>query len=201
MVTFVEFFQRLEYYGMTDALLPFLLIFVVVFAILQKSKILGDGRKNFNVVVAMVLALIVVIPHITGSYPPGADVVEIINSAIPNVSVILIAIIMFLLIVGLLGGEITWLGTSLSGWIAVIAAVVVLLIFGYAAGWWGTPYWSNTWWLGWLGDPDTVAIVIIILVFAVLIWFITKEPKQEKEQVRGFTKGMENLGKMFSGGK
>ena len=48
------FFERavmtLEQIGLTDVLLPFFLIFTLVFAILQKTELLGHDKKNFNVV-------------------------------------------------------------------------------------------------------------------------------------------------------
>ena len=44
------FIQTLESWGLTDVLLPFLLVFTIIFAILQKSNILGEGKKNFNVI-------------------------------------------------------------------------------------------------------------------------------------------------------
>jgi len=72
------------------------LVFTIVFATLQKTKILGEDenkkpRKNFNAVIALVMGLAVVIPHVIGSYPPDGDVVNIINNALPNVSVVLVA--------------------------------------------------------------------------------------------------------------
>ena len=63
--SFPGFLTSLESYGLLDALLPFLLIFTVIFAIMQKTKFLGEGKKNFNVVIALVIALIVVLPHVT----------------------------------------------------------------------------------------------------------------------------------------
>ncbi|MBI5073475.1 hypothetical protein HZA99_06685, partial [Candidatus Woesearchaeota archaeon] len=62
---FVQLFRTMESYGLTDALLPFLLIFTILFAMLQKTKILGAGKKNFNVMVSFIIAAMVVIPHIT----------------------------------------------------------------------------------------------------------------------------------------
>lgn len=190
---FTELMRTLEYWGLTDALLPFLLIFTIIFAVLQKTHILGEGRKNFNVVVALVIALSVVIPHVTNSYPADADVVEIMNNALPNVSIVLVAIIMVLILIGLLGGEARWMGGSLSGWIAIISFLIVIFIFGRSAGWFETlPRW-----LWWLDDPNTQALVIIILIFGIIIWFITKEDKAEKT---GFLKrAMEDLGDFFKG--
>jgi len=53
------------------------------------------------------------------------------------------------------------------------AAVAVIWIFGAAANWWTG--WS--WFTGFFGE-DAVALVIIILVFAIIIWFITKSDTQ-----------------------
>jgi len=97
--------------GLTDLLLPFVLIFTIIFAILQKTDILGKGKKNLNVALALVISLMVVIPHILQYYPdPQYDPVVIINSAIPNVSIIIVAVVMILLLIGLLGGEAKWIG-------------------------------------------------------------------------------------------
>ena len=39
----------------TEMLLPFLLVFVVVFAILQKTKILGEEKAQIDAIVALLL--------------------------------------------------------------------------------------------------------------------------------------------------
>ena len=190
---FQQFIYGLEQYGLTDALLPFLLIFAVVFAILQKVKIFGKGKKNINVILSLVIGLLVVIPHVTNSYPPGQDVVEIMNNAIPNVSIILIAIVMLLILVGVFGSEVDIAGTSLAGWIALASFLIVGFIFGRSAGWF--QYWPD--WLWWLDDPNTQALVIILLEFGVLIWFVTKEPKSRDEKAGAIKKMGDELGKIF----
>lgn len=185
MVTFTDFIYRLQYFGVADVLLPFILIFTIVFAILQKTEILGKvkdssgqptGVKRYNVIVALVLGFGVVIPHVLGWYPPNADVVNIINAALPNVSIILVALLAVFLIIGLMGGTASWAGSA-TGWVALIAFLVVAFIFGNAAGWFN--YWPS--WLWWLRDPDTQAMIIIFAVFAIIIWYIAKEPKQPNE--------------------
>ena len=42
----------------TQGILPFVLIFVLIFAILQKSKILGEGKAQIDALVALAIALI-----------------------------------------------------------------------------------------------------------------------------------------------
>jgi len=190
-MNFVEVIRRLENFGLTDALLPFLLIFTLMFAILQKVKIFGKDKKNINVIISVIIGLLVIIPHIMGNYPPGKDIVEIINSAIPNVSIIIVAIVMVLILLGVWGHDISIAGTSFAGWIAFLSFGIVTFIFGRAAGWF--TYMPD--WLRWLDDPDTQAMVIILLVFGILIWFVTKEPKSDK--AGALTKIGEEFGKIF----
>ncbi len=186
----------LQQAGIVDVIIPFILVFTIVFAVLQKTKILGEDtetkrpKKNFNAVIALVMGLAVVIPHVTGTYPtPESDVVNIINQALPNVSVVLIAIMMMLLIIGVFGGDVKFANTSLAGWAVIFAIVATAWIFGAAAGWYQLPYY-----LSFLMDYNTQALIVIILVFAVLIWFITKEdkPKDSKKPT-----GIEELAKII----
>jgi hypothetical protein len=173
---FENFILQLESWGILDVILPFILIFTVVFAVFQKTKILGDGRRQFNVVIALVMALSVVIPHVTGMWENiGVDPVEVINASLPQVSIIVIAIIMMLLIIGIFGNEIDIAGTSLSGIVVIFAFVAVVLIFGTQVGWFHIPGW-----LYFLNDPEIQSFVVMILVFGLIIWFITKEDKKEK---------------------
>ena len=180
MADFRTVLYQLESFGLSDVILPFLLIFTVVFAILQKIKPFGedaDRQKGYNIIIALVMALSVVIPHVMGYYPADADIVNIINKALPQVSIILVAVLMVILIIGLFGGKPEW-GSSMSGWVAIAATVVILYIFGRAAGWFN--YLPN--WLSWLDNPDTQAMVLIIAVFGLVIWFITKEPKKDTDE-------------------
>jgi hypothetical protein len=167
------FMRTIDSWGLTDVLLPFLLIFTIIFAVLQKTKILGDEKKNFNSVIALVMALTVVIPHVTGKYPLNYDPVNIINGFLPGVSLLVVAIIMLFVLIGLWGGEAKWIGGSPSAMIAILAAVAILWIFGAAADWWTG--WN--WFTDFFGE-DAVALIVIILVFGIIIWFITKSDKQ-----------------------
>ena len=175
----------LERIGLTDVLLPFLLIFTLVFAILQKTELLGKDRKNFNVMLSLIMALAVIIPHVTGSYP-GVDVVNVINAALPNVSLLIVLVLMVLLLVGIFGGGPVWKGNRLSGIVALISFVVVIYIFGAAANFWNM---SNN--FQFLKDPDTQAVVVVVLVFAILVWYITKEEKPEGSRI------LKDFGEMF----
>jgi len=188
-------FIRIDNLGVTDVLLPFVLVFTIVFAVLQKTEILGKGKKNFNVIIALAMAFAVIIPHITHRYPPGSDIVIIMNNALPNVSIILVAVIMLLLLVGIWGSGVDFAGKSVSSWIVLLSVLAVVFIFGSAAGWFG----SLPRWLWWIRDPDTQALVIIILVFGIIINFITKEDKEDDQKKAD--SAWKDLGKVLQGSK
>lgn len=202
MGIFEEGMISLEEMGILDVILPFILVFVIVFAVLQKTKILGEDengkpRKNFNSVIALVMGLAVVIPHVIGTYPsPESDIVNIINQALPHVSVVLVAVIMLLLIIGVFGGGVNIAGSSLAAWAVLFAILATIFIFGTAANWFDLPQWM--WWFE--VNQELQSLIIVILVFALIIWFITKEdkPKQEKKGptfMEGLAKVMEKPGK------
>ena len=90
---FYDIIASLEDVGFYEVALPFILIFTLVFAILQKIKIFGEKGKNFNAVIALVMAFLVV---------RSGAVVEVMNTYIPQVSLIALIIITVLILVGLL---------------------------------------------------------------------------------------------------
>lgn len=187
------FIRTLDAWGLTDVLLPFLLIFAVMFAILQKTKIFGE-RKNINVIVALVLGLLVVIPHVTGVYPAGYDVVDLLNAALPSVSLVVIAVIMLLILIGIFGGEASLFGMAAPTWIAIFSIVTIVFIFVGAARGWG----GYTWFENFFGS-DAVAIIVMLLIFGIIISFITSaDTKEDVGTLRRF--GLD-FGKLFGGKK
>lgn len=79
-------------FGFFDVVLPFLLVFAIMYAILEKTKILGDEAKQLNAVVAFVVGLLVA----------GTNrVTSIINEALPNLVVLVVGILGFLILVGM----------------------------------------------------------------------------------------------------
>ena len=183
-----RFIMDLDQIGVTDVFLPFLLIFILVYAILQKTHILGQEKKKLNVMLSVIIGLLVVIPHVLGTYPHGWDVVQIINEAVPSVAFVLVAVVMLLILLGVFGGSATNLGKRLGGWITVLATVVILFIFGASAGWWSDwPAIENI-----LGE-DTVALVVILLVFGIVINFITGSEKDKPTEKGQFNKSFESV--------
>ena len=89
--------RRLESWGISDVLLPFLLIFIIFYSIFQKSKILG-GKRGIDVGVSVAIGLIPVILHVTHRYPGQWDPIEIMKDAIPGVALIAVVMISLLIL-------------------------------------------------------------------------------------------------------
>src|SRR3989344_1938934 len=186
------FIRILDSWGLTDVLLPFLLIFAVLYAILYKTKVFGD-RKNIAVIVALVISLLVVVPHVTGVLPAGYDVILIINSALPSVSLVVVAVVMLLILIGIFGGESDIFGVAAPTWVAIFSIATIIFIFVGAARGWDAFNWFENFF-----GSDAVAIIVMLLVFGIIISFITNA--DTKEDVSTLSRFGIDCKKLFGGG-
>jgi len=125
----------LESFGFFDVILPFLLVFTIVFGILVKTKIFGtyDGKpkKNINSMIAFVIAFFVV---------AAKQIVNSLQEALPIVALILIAIVSFLMLIGSFASsdkEFNFMD-MFEGWklpLAVLFFGAVFLVFIHSFGW------------------------------------------------------------------
>ena len=159
-----EYFQA---YGVMDFLLPFILVFTIIYAVTAKLALFKD-HKQFRVVIALVLALLFVVPHITGNYPLGYDPVQVMNESLPSISLVSIAAIMVLLLMGIFGADFS---AAAAPFIAIISLAFVAYIFGASLGLWRGPYDIFYWW-----SSDITELMIVLLIFGLVVWFIVKEP-------------------------
>jgi len=142
-------------------LLPFLLVFVVVFAILQKSKILGDGRQQIDAIVGLVVGLILI-------GVPGPR--DIIVGIMPWMAVGVAVLLVFLLLYGFVAGDLSKLGEEkgVKIGIGLLAGVFTIAVILYVSGW-GAELWDS---FGGNSDiwMNVVMIVLVLAVVGVAIW-------------------------------
>src|SRR4030067_2089969 len=81
----------------TKFLFPFLLVFFLVFAILEKTKLFGDGKKQLNALIAFVIGLIFV-----GAVYPKL----VVENMILFLTVAMVIVFVVLLLWGFVFGEI-----------------------------------------------------------------------------------------------
>jgi hypothetical protein len=152
----------LQHWVVTNFVLPFLLVFFIAFAILEKSKLLGEDKKQLNALVAFVLGLIFV-----GAVFPKL----VVSNLILFLTVAIIVVFIGLLLWGFLtGGEakISGKAVKIVGGIVVVLAVVVALLWATGTistvfGWLFNQNWSATFW------TNLIFIVVIAAAVAAVI--------------------------------
>lgn len=167
----IEFFADI---GLYDVVLPFLLVFTIVFAILEKTKVLGvekiEGKeytkKNINAMASFVMAFFVI---------ASSRLVEIITEVSSHVVILLLLSVLFLLLVGSFFKE----GTGVfleGGWrifFMVIMFIGIALIFLNALGWL-----DKAWdFIGGGKGGNAVGSIILILIIIIFMVFVVKEPR------------------------
>lgn len=140
-----------------QTVLAFLLVFTLVFAVLQKSKILGEGKKQIDALISLAMGLIVIsVPFVR----------DFIKNIIPFLAVALIILLVLMLLWGMLFKEGAfdldkWVKLGL-GIVILIAVVIAVLI--YTGGW--------DYLRGWFGEDSSLGsniILVVVIVAAILI--------------------------------
>jgi hypothetical protein len=173
MATFQTLVYYFQTYGVLDFLLPFLLVFTIIFAVSSRIPVFKEN-KNYRIIIALTLGLLFVVPHVLGTYPLGYDPVQVLNETLPSISLIAVAAIMLLLLMGIFGAD---FAASAAPIIALVSISFVVYVFGASLQLWRGPWDLFGWW-----SPETTELLIIIIVFGLVVWFITKEPKKSGEK-------------------
>jgi len=178
----IEFFGVI---GIFDVVLPFILVFTVVFAILEKTKVFGTERwvtsageqvgtampkKNLNAMVAFVMGFLVV---------ASTQLVAIVNEALANVVVLLLVSVCFLLLIGSFYKETedVYLSGTWRKLFMVIMFVGVILIFLQAIKLDGGISWLEYIYgmIAFNFNSTVVASIILLGIVIFFIWLITKD--------------------------
>ena len=179
LVNAIEFLKE---FGLFDVVLPFLLVFSITFAILEKTKVLGvesDGKtpkKQINSMVAFVIGMIVVATN---------KVVTIINEALPNIVLLLVMIVLFLMLAGSLAKNEKdgfKLNSGLQTALVIISLVsIVIILLTTIRLDTGISVWNTFWdWLivSWSGT--IFASILLGLVVIGAIFMIVKPSKESQ---------------------
>lgn len=173
----LDFLARL---GVFETVLPFLLVFTMVFAFLEKTKIFGTEkyksasgtvydvtRKNMNSMASFVIAFFVI---------ASAQLVKLISEVTSKFVLLIILIFCFMLTVGVMRKE-DKEGFELSKtWIIVfevITFVAILFIFLDALGWLDKIF--N--FVGGIWGSEATASLIMVIILIGFMFFITHDPK------------------------
>ncbi len=187
--TFREVLGFFNEIGIYDVVLPFLLVFTIIFAIFEKTKVLGQEefegkkytRKNLNSMVAFVIAFMVI---------ASSQLVEIITQVSSQMVILLLLSVFFLLLIGSFQKEGDgvflekgpWRTTFI--WIMFIGIVAIFLFAIKTAD--GQPWLE--WFFEYIGTNFTssaVASIILIVVFIGSMWFVVRDQKPSSGGTEG----------------
>ncbi len=172
----IVFFDKI---GVYDVVLPFLLVFTIVFAILEKTKVLGTDKvgdmivtkKNLNSMIAFVIGFLVV---------ASTKLVETINKAMADMVLVLLLIFSFLLLIGTFYSEkeeVILEGKWRIGFmIAVLIGIILIWLnaIGWLSEWWDylVLHWDST---------AVLSIILIVIIIVYMVW-VTRSPKPQGDK-------------------
>lgn len=158
-----------EQLGVFSYVLPFLLIFAVVFGILMKIKVLGD-KRGLNAVIALVVGLLAL----------QYDLVPIFFSEIfPRVGIAISIILVLLVLVGLfLDPESKVMNYGLFAVGGIIFLSVLVKTAG-SLGWYSAYWWYANW-------PSILLGLVVIGIFFAVISSVGEKKESKGMKVMAF---------------
>jgi hypothetical protein len=148
-----------------DLILPFILIFALIFAILQKTRLLGEGVQQINAVIAFVIA---------GIFVAFSQYVVWLRSFTIFLAISLFILFAFMLIYGFTyaGKEGFTLSNELKILITTIAFIGVVIAALIITGTWDRVYQFFT-------ESNTGSTVVVIIIIAAAITAVLYGGKKE----------------------
>lgn len=173
----IGFFDKI---GIFEILLPFLLVFTLVFALLEKTRIFGVEKvagedypkKNLNAMTAFVIAFFVI---------ASSRLVEIMTKVSANMIILLLGSVFFMLLVGSFHQE-KKEGFFLTGHMKNIFIGIMfigLAVIFLDAIKTGEKSWLRTIfdWISNFGVNDWVPSIVLMIALVAIIAYITQSPK------------------------
>lgn len=154
MSSFRDVIEQWARFGVFDVLLPLLLVFVLVFAILEKINLFKN--RGVNLVIALILAFFAV----TNPYVSIFFMYLFSNLAI-GIAILLVMIV--LLGVALKPDEKTW------QWVFGAGGFVLLLIVLAKAGFFNYVLGPNVWY--WM-QQNAASLILLVIVVGVVVFLI-----------------------------
>jgi hypothetical protein len=155
VMTVVEILNYWNYVGVFSYVLPFLLIFAVVFALIEKGGFLGNNNRAINTIVAAAIGLLAL----------QFDMVPMFFAQIFPKLGIFIAVILAIMIL------LSFTGANAEGWvkwIGVVAAVVVVW-WAFSDFMWFGGVFGGGGGIGWYNDY-LWSLAILAAVIAAIVW-------------------------------
>ena len=180
---FYELLGSFDQIGGFDLLLPFLLVFTLIFAVLQKISLFGENKHNIDMIIALVMSIF----FLNNTY-----LIFILQRFLPSVSIILVVVLMFLLILGVFGGK-TQFKEGMLGWAIIFSVVAIMFaLFSdlFMPGGMYPGHGVGGFLEGLFGPGNTAMVWALLFIVIFMMWI---KPRQDPN--KGFGHYIEELGK------
>ena len=186
--------EFLETIGLFDILLPFVMIYVMVFALLERTKIFGTekvvlqsgkevemSKRNLNSIFAFAISFFAIL---------SSQVVGAIARATGPIMLLLFIIVLFILLVSVFKQDSGMHDFSKGVWMPVFITVIVISIILIAMNsiqTTGGETWMEVTWEYITDNTNTgfVGAIGLLLLLAGFVWWIGKEPKAKGDESSG----------------
>jgi hypothetical protein len=145
--------------GVFAYVLPFLMIFALVYGILVKTAILGAENKGVNATIALAFGLLALqFDYVSGFYA----------SIFPYAGMGLAVLLIGMILMGLMSDNTTGMGNKI--WFGIGIVIFVVVLFGSL---------GDTYWIGGFGGfgvglreaaPALLAIIIVLGILGGIVW-------------------------------
>lgn len=168
-----DFLQELAYQDVFYYVLPFLLIFGIVYAILARIEIFGEN-KGVNLVISVSIALLSIVVPGSSGYP---FVPEFFREIFPRMGVALAVLIAGLI---LFGAFVKWEDKGALPWIFFglgVGAFIIVVLSSFSSY-----TWLDSWW--WYEYSPLIILGIIVIAAIVFIVVTTKGKAKSEGSIR-----------------
>ena len=150
---------------LTKFVYPFLLIFFIIFAVLEKTKVIGDNKSQLNALISFIIGLI----FVSAAFPR-----EVLGNLILFLTLAIVIMFVTLVLWGFAAGapELK-LSKGLKTFLMILVAIAVIIAVFWAMGigssffnflfssGWSSPFWTNA---------------LFVIVIAAALAFVLKSP-------------------------
>ena len=171
-----EVLSQWEQIGVFTYIIPFLLIFALVFGILTQTGLFKE-KKAINAIIALAVSLMALQFNFVSTF---------FSEIFPRLGIGLVVLLVVMVLLGLFAPNRTWVTYTLFGAAAVIL-IIVLANTATAVQWFSSGFLAGVNWQGFL--PWIILIVLIAVVVA-----SSAKPKEKQDVSSSFMKGLARLG-------
>lgn len=151
-------------------LMAFFVVFIVIFAVLYKSKLLGDSKW-----VALFISFVV-----SSLFVSAAGVRRYVEVITPWFGALLVSLFFLLVLIAFVGGKSDNFHTGLK-WVFLVVGLIVFLISGIVVfsdtlGEYlpGHAAYSGNLFTDWLYSPPVVGAILLLAITAIVCWVLVK---------------------------